>query len=237
MPLENYLAFFLATMAVLISPGPTVFYILNVILRRGRAHGSAAVAGVVLGDTVAVVASLTGLGALLALSSWGFEAFRLFAACYLIYLGVKALLARDSSLASALPVENGGNGMSPKSTAENPGSMNTAGSQTAASQVDRWQTFRAAFIITALNPKGILFFTAFFPLFLSREANPVTQLTLMSATFVVLGGINAGFYVMATDMLRVRLRSRRTVTWLQRFSGAALVAAGSALLARGGRAA
>ena len=229
MPLDNYAAFFIATLAVLVSPGPTVFYLLHAILERGRSHGGAAVAGVVAGDTVAVVASLTGLGALLSLSATAFEIFRYFAAAYLVYLGLRALLAKGGHAGEGLTAQNndpmGDSGVGEVGVGEN-GVMRAAGSQ-------QRDTFRTAFLVTALNPKGILFFTAFFPLFISREVPALPQLVLMSVTFVVLGGINAAFYVLATDMVKNRLRSGRTLSNLKRLSGGALVAAGAALLASG----
>ena len=203
MPIENFLAFVLASVLVLISPGPTVFYVLNRILANGRAHGTAAVVGVMAGDTLAVAASLLGLGALLTISAAAFEVFRWFAAGYIIYLGLQAVFR-------------------PRVTRNGVAATNGSG--------DIRQTCKSAFIVTALNPKSILFFTAFLPLFLSAEAPPVPQLVLMSITFVVLAGINIFLYVVATDALRTFVKSDRALKTLQRIGGGFLVAAGAVLL-------
>ena len=69
MPIELYLSYVLATIAVLAVPGPTVILVVSYALARGRGAALACVAGVGLGDLTSVTLSLVGLGTILAASA------------------------------------------------------------------------------------------------------------------------------------------------------------------------
>lgn len=63
MSIETWLAFVAATTILLIMPGPTILAVVSYSLAHGRRANPALVAGVALGDSTALVASLLGLGA------------------------------------------------------------------------------------------------------------------------------------------------------------------------------
>jgi threonine/homoserine/homoserine lactone efflux protein len=46
--------------------------------------------------------------------------------------------------------------------------------------------FWHAYVVTALNPKGILFFVAFVPQFVDASAAALPQFAVLEATFVTL---------------------------------------------------
>lgn len=132
MSTDVWLSFVLASMILCFSPGPTVFLVMGQSLSHGKTSVIPLVAGVLSGDVIAMSISLLGLGALLATSAVLFSIFKWIAAAYLIYLGFK-------TWRSKLDVENvdpvlGRNG----------------------------KIFKQALVVTALNPKGIIFFIAFF---------------------------------------------------------------------------
>ena len=91
-------AFALASIAILIIPGPAVLYIVNRSISDGRRVGLAAVAGVELGTFVHVLAATAGLSAVLASSAAAFNTVKWLGAAYLIYVGVRTLLTRPAAI-------------------------------------------------------------------------------------------------------------------------------------------
>ncbi len=83
-----YLAFIAAASVLLIIPGPTVLMVVGYGLAEGRRKNWPLVAGVVLGDAVALTCSVAGLGAVLAASAQAFTILKYCGALYLLYLGV-----------------------------------------------------------------------------------------------------------------------------------------------------
>ena len=83
-----YLAFIAAASVLLIIPGPTVLMVVGYGLAEGRRRNWPLVAGVVLGDAVALTCSVAGLGAVLAASAQAFTILKYCGALYLLYLGV-----------------------------------------------------------------------------------------------------------------------------------------------------
>ncbi|TCH98678.1 LysE family translocator [Roseococcus sp. SYP-B2431] len=86
---ETWLAFLLASAALLAIPGPTILLVIGQSLGAGRGRALPLVAGVALGDLTAMTLSLAGLGALLAASSLAFTILKWGGAAYLVWLGVQ----------------------------------------------------------------------------------------------------------------------------------------------------
>ncbi len=148
-------------------PGPTILLVISYALGHGRRFAAATVAGVALGDFTAMTASMLGLGALLAASAAIFTVLKWVGAAYLIYLGIKLWRA---------PVANPDTGEMP---AKNEKAM---------------RIFLHAYVVTALNPKSIIFFVAFLPQFLDTTRPIFTQMVIFETTFLVLATLNAGTY-------------------------------------------
>jgi threonine/homoserine/homoserine lactone efflux protein len=89
MTAETWVAFVLASAAVLAIPGPTLMLVIGQSLTGGRGRALPLVAGVALGDFTALSLSLLGLGALLAASSLAFTVLKWAGAAYLVWLGVR----------------------------------------------------------------------------------------------------------------------------------------------------
>jgi threonine/homoserine/homoserine lactone efflux protein len=103
MSLETWIAFLIASAAVLAVPGPTLMLVIGQSLGGGRGRALPLVAGVALGDLTALSLSLLGLGALLAASSLAFTVLKWAGAAYLIWLGVRMWRAPVAGLAAPLP--------------------------------------------------------------------------------------------------------------------------------------
>jgi threonine/homoserine/homoserine lactone efflux protein len=205
MSLTAWLAFTAASAVLVLIPGPTVVLVVSYALTQGRRVALATVAGVALGDLVAMTLSLAGLGALLLASATLFSVLKWLGAAYLIYLGIR--------LWRAEPTVPEATGSAPVLAAR--------------------QVFAHAFAVTALNPKSIAFFVAFVPQFIDRSAPILPQLVLMEATFVTLGAINALAYALAADGTRGRIRRAGALRWLNRAGASCLVAMGAATAAIG----
>nr|WP_210288032.1 LysE family translocator [Martelella radicis] len=184
---------------MLLIPGPTVLLVLSYALSQGRRVALATVAGVALGDLIAMSASLAGLGALVLTSAKLFVVLKWVGAAYLVYLGIR--LFRSAGAGSTL-----------NSSAQPP---------LAAQRV-----FFHAMAVTALNPKSIAFFIAFVPQFIVPAEPLFPQFAILTATFVGLAAINALAYALMADRLRTRLSSATATVLMPRLGGGALVAMG-----------
>ncbi|MCW1934817.1 LysE family translocator [Pararhodobacter zhoushanensis] len=204
MDFQNWIAFVAASTALLLIPGPTALMILSYAVSQGRRVALATVAGVVLGDLVALTASLAGLGALVLASATLFTVLKWIGAAYLVYLG----FALIRSSATAGPGQ--------------PGPV----ARTKAARV-----FVHAATVTALNPKSIVFFIAFVPQFVSVDQPLVPQFAILAATFAGMAAINAFVLAMLADRLRHKIARPTVIGWLSRLGGGALIAMGLATVA------
>ncbi|HEY4067337.1 MAG TPA: LysE family translocator [Burkholderiaceae bacterium] len=205
MPTPLWLAFVAASAILLVIPGPTILTVISYSMAHGRRANVPLVAAVALGDSTALVVSLLGLGALLAASAFWFTVVKCVGGVYLLWLGVKLLRAGVSSAEIAAPA-------APKS---------------------RWRLFANTYLVTALNPKGIVFFVAFLPQFISPAAAVTQQLWVLAVTFVVMATLNATLYAVFAASARKLLASPQAQRRFNLSGGALLSAAGVwALLAK-----
>lgn len=198
MSVELWLAFVVASIVLLAIPGPTVMLVVSYALGRGRHTGWATVPGVTLGDFTAMTVSLLGAGVILAASATLFTALKLAGAAYLIWLGVK--LWRSNPTTDALD-----------------GRVKERGS---------WAMFWNAFVVTALNPKGIVFFIAFVPQFVVAERPLLPQLIILEVTFLVLAAINVSLWAILAGEMRARFQSPAMLRLTSRIGGCFLIGAG-----------
>ncbi len=205
MSIEPWLAFVAASAVLLVIPGPTILTVISYSVAHGRRANLPLVAAVALGDCTALVVSLLGLGALLAASALWFTLVKWVGGAYLLFLGIRLLRA---GLASAEPPEP-------------------------AAVAARWRLFVNTYFVTALNPKGIVFFVAFLPQFVDPSADVPRQLWLLAITFVALATINATLYAVFAASARRLLASPRARRRFHLVGGSLLSVAGLwALLAK-----
>jgi len=205
MAFETWAAFAVASAIMLAIPGPTILLVVSYALSHGRRVASAIVAGVALGDFTAMTASMLGVGALLATSAALFTALKWVGAAYLVYLGIKLWRA---------PVEDGAIPQAEKET-------------------NARRIFLHAYVVTALNPKSIIFFVAFLPQFLDPAAPALTQMVVFETTFVILATLNAAAYALLASMARGAIRKPSVQRIVNRTGGSLLIGAG--MLAAGFR--
>ena len=198
MSFELWLAFALASTALLVVPGPTVMLVVSYALGRGRASAWATVPGVALGDFTAMTVSLVGAGVVLAASATLFTALKLAGAGYLIWLGIKLWRAKPTVDVPTGP-EHGN---------------------------ARRSMFWSAYVVTALNPKSVVFFTAFVPQFIAADQPLLPQLAMLEATFLTLAAVSAALWAILAGEMRDRFRKPATVRLTNRIGGSVLIGAG-----------
>ena len=201
MSLEHWLAFCAASAILLAIPGPTVLLVISYALGHGRKVAFATVAGVTLGDLTAMTASMLGLGALLATTATVFTLLKWIGAAYLVYLGIKLWRA---------PVAVGDGAEEPADLPkERPGRI-----------------FAHTYLVTALNPKSLVFFVAFLPQFLDATGPVAIQLAIFEITFLVLATANASLYALLAAMARRQIRKPRVQRMVNRTGGTLMIGAG-----------
>ena len=198
MPLENWLAYTFVTATFLLIPGPTILLVISYSLIRGRQAVFALLLGVGLGDIVAMILSFIGVGLLLQTVTIAFQFLKWIGAAYLILLGIKMWRSASESMELS-----------------------------AITDKKVWHAIMAnAFVITALNPKSIVFFLAFLPQFINSEKPFIPQSLILGSTFLVLAIISVLFYSMLASFTGQQMQLSLIHRWTNRIGGSLLIGAG-----------
>lgn len=200
--LHTYLMFIGAALVLVLAPGPDMAYMLARTVAQGRGAGFLAAVGINSGAYVHVFASVAGLTAILAASSVAFTAIKWAGACYLIWIGYRAL----ASTGDALKVD------------------------TAPRTLRRSEIFWQGFWSDVLNPKVAIFFLAFLPQFVdvtNHTYGVSAQLLVLGVTCNVVAICTNLVLVYFASAMTNRLRkSQRFVAWMHKAMGAVFVALG-----------
>ena len=140
------LGFVAAALVVLLIPGPGVLYIVARSVSQGYRAGLASVLGLSLGAIVHVIAATAGLSTILLTSATAFGIVKLLGAGYLIYLGIRTLVAGRPT-----------------------GSMQTRSNRTL------YRLLTDGVVVSVFNPKIAVFFLAFLPQFVEPSRGPFSQ--------------------------------------------------------------
>lgn len=194
----SIVTFGIASVALLVIPGPAVIYILNRSVSDGREVGLAAVAGLELGNFMHVIAASAGLSAVLATSATAFNAVKWLGAGYLVFVGLRTLITKPAAMSGD------------------------------SSSVTLKRSFTQGVVVNTLNPKVALFFLSYLPQFIDADKGAAwSQALILGSTFVVLGCITDGMYALTASALRDKLLTGRTLPFVQRYiSGTVFVALG-----------
>jgi threonine/homoserine/homoserine lactone efflux protein len=190
MPELSTLALFVvAALVLLITPGPAVLYIVARSIDQGRLAGVVSMLGIHVGTLFHVAAAALGISALLMSSALAFSIVKYVGAAYLIYLGVRKLLAREE--AHQLEVVK-----NRKLT----------------------DIFYQGVLVNLLNPKTALFFFAFLPQFVNASRGAVAgQILLLGFIFVVLGICSDGLYALLAGTIGHWLKGSLRFLRVQRY--------------------
>jgi threonine/homoserine/homoserine lactone efflux protein len=193
--------FFVAALILAVTPGPGIAYVVARTAAGGRAAGLASCVGTGLGGLLHVGAAALGLSVLLAQSALAFSVVKYVGAAYLVYLGLRLLLARPA--AAPVPAR----------------AEARAGNERGA--------LLEGVVVEALNVKTALFFVAFLPQFLGAGAPVALQLVVMGTVCVVLNTlVDVAAVLGAARLLKSEGPARRRARLLDKASGVTLVGLG-----------
>lgn len=195
--IQNYQSFVAAIVVFQLIPGPGTLAILNATARNGVGAGLDAVIGTLVGDFLFMVAAIAGLAAVMSANPVLFQGLQWFGAAYLCWMGLQLLRSQT--------------GQDPTSTEM---------------RRSAWVYFRQACAVSLSNPKVVIFFVAFFPLFLRAESSN-TMLIVMVAHVTIIGFLyQAGLVLIGNAVTRHLKALPSTRKIATRLAGVALIGFG-----------
>lgn len=201
-PLENLVAFAIASFVIIVVPGPSVLFVIGRSIALGRRAGVLSVVGNALGTVPAVIAVALGIGVIVSTSLVAFTIIKLAGAAYLVWLGIQAIRHRNEQTEVDAPAR------------ASTGSL-----------------LRQGFIVGLTNPKTIAFFTAVLPQFAAPAAGSVwLQLFLLGLLFQALALVCDSVWALAAGSAREWFAtSPRRRAALATTGGVAMIGLGGAL--------
>jgi homoserine/homoserine lactone efflux protein len=197
--LQVWLAFVVLETVLCLTPGPAVLFVISTSLARGARAGLGGALGIVACNTFFFLLSALGVAAVILASNRLFTALKWVGAAYLVWLGLRMLVAR----AVAQPAEQ------PK-----PGAALSA--------------LVRGFAVQAANPKALAFFVALLPQFIDAHGSVPEQVAILAVTSVLIEYATQAAYVWVATRAGA-LAGIGWATWLPRVAGGLLVAAGARL--------
>ena len=196
---QHLLLFVVAGLLLNLTPGPDVLYIVRNAMRGGARAGVVAALGINAGCFVHIFAAAVGVSAVLAASAAGFTVLKWIGAGYLLYAGVRLLLARSGGERWGSPAG------SP------PAYEGTAG---------LWSVFRGGFLTNALNPKVAIFFLAFVPQFIAPDTeHKALAFLALGALFNINSVAVNALWAFAAAWIARTDAVQRSLQWLDRAAG------------------
>jgi homoserine/homoserine lactone efflux protein len=204
MDFATWLAYFIATLVICVSPGPGALSSMSAGMKYGFARGMWNLAGLQAAIVVNVFAISLGLGALLVASTTAFDIMKYLGAAYLIYLGIQKFR-------------------------EEPVPFEKIAAQTNFKDTSPFGIFKQGLLVNLTNPKGLLFLAAVLPQFVDPTKPTAIQYAILGGTMVVVDVlVMIGYTALASTILRM-LKDPNHIRWTNRGVGSLFVAAGGAL--------
>ncbi|MCF8971300.1 LysE family transporter [Pseudomonas edaphica] len=200
MALDTWLAFFLASWIISLSPGAGAIASMSSGLQYGFLRGYWNAIGLQLGLAMQIAVVAGGLGAILAASSTAFYAIKWFGVAYLVYLAIKQWRALPMDMSEDATIRPIGKPMA--------------------------MMFRG-FLVNASNPKALVFMLAVLPQFVNPQAPLLVQYLILGATMISVDMIvMAGYTGVASKVLRLLRTPKQQKRMNRTFAGLFVGAAG-----------
>lgn len=199
--LAALVSFTLASLVIVILPGPDTLVVVRSLVRGGRGAGIRTAAGVLCGLAVWVVAAVVGLSALLRASEVGYEALKIVGACYLVWMGVQSLRALRRP-------------------------VGVASDTSSVAPLDRAGNFGAGFLTDLLNPKVGVLFVSFLPGFVPAGYSPTWTTLGLGAVYIVLTALYCAALIVASGSISTWMRTDRIRRRIDAMTGLVLVGFG-----------
>jgi threonine/homoserine/homoserine lactone efflux protein len=198
----------LASVVIIVVPGPSVLFIVGRALSYGRRTALFSIVGNCIGSYLAAVCVSVGLGPLLQRSDVLFQTIKLLGVAYLMWLGVQGWRHAQHGTAAADP----------------------------AAGVQRpWRAVRAGVLVGVTNPKAFILFGAILPQFVDRAAGAVPiQMLVLAVCPVVVGLVTDTCWGLLAGQSRDWLsRTPRRLRILGRIGGVSMIGLGLSVAVTG----
>lgn len=203
---EHIAGLVVATAILGLSPGPAVFATLARAIRLRFRQTAFFIAGIVLADFVFALLAMLGLAILVSQHQFAFMILKCFGGGYLLYLGMMAIAATFRA--------GGGGGMFQPDIPDE----------------RRFPLFLSGFLLTASNPKDLLFFISFLPAFIDLNRAGALDLSLAAFLIAVTFTGTLTFYALIARRASSYLTDYAAAHWLDRVAGALLIGVGLLVL-------
>lgn len=202
-PVASLGAFVVASILLILMPGPSILFVIGRSVAYGRFAGVLSVLGNALGMLPLLALVALGVGALVAQSLVIFTTIKIVGAVYLVYLGVQAIRHRNE-----VPTE------------------------TSRPVRSAWRLLGEGFIVGCTNPKTIAFFVAVLPQFVDYKTGSIPlQLAELGVVFVVLALIFDSMWALAAGTARAWFAtSPRRIARLRATGGGLMIGLGGVML-------
>ena len=199
-----WLAYFVASWVIAVSPGSGAVLAMSHGLAYGVRGASATVLGLQIGLAFILLVAGAGVGAVLVASAGAFMVVKLLGAAYLLWLGFKQWRA--------------------------PVTLDDGGAQAGPPVMRLRQRVLTGALTNATNPKGIVFMVAVLPQFIDPKRPLLLQLLILLVTTLAVDTVVMHGYALLASRLRALLRSARARRPHNRVGGGGLMGMGASLL-------
>ncbi|MEM1438174.1 MAG: LysE family translocator [Pseudomonadota bacterium] len=195
MTFETWMLFVATVLVFMSTPGPSQLLMLSNSLGSGFRRAVFTATGDLSANFLQMLVAAVGLASIVASSRHVFLAVKWLGAAYLVYLGIKLILAKPA-----------------------------AGEPRSRAQRSRSSLYWQGFLTSAANPKAVIFFAALFPQFIDPSQALAPQFAALSATYIAIDGLFLCGYGAGADWIGRRLRPAAHAQ-LNRVSGTFLIGA------------
>jgi len=196
MTVELWIAYVSTALLLMITPGPSQLLMLSNTLGHGFKNSKFTAAGDLTANTLQMILASAGLASLLYASEYTFLLIKWLGVAYLIYMGVRQIVAKRNTGLAMRHREN----------------------------KSRKKLFSDGFLTSASNPKAIIFFAAFFPQFINPHESILSQLLILGSTYLALDGLFLSAYGVFSDWVAAHCRDR-FLSLVDKISGSFLILA------------
>ncbi|MCV6628496.1 MAG: LysE family translocator [Flavobacteriaceae bacterium] len=198
MELSVWLSYVATIFLLIITPGPSMLLAAANSMKYGKTKTLGTIAGDLSANLIQMALASAGLATIVVQSGYLFGIIKWAGVLYLIYMGLRKILSKKEVFLE----ENG----------QDRGTLK--------------KRYLEGFLMSAANPKAIVFFAALFPLFLDQTAALLPQILILAATYVVVDGLSLLTYTLFADGLKRHLEDRAKLHLQNKIVGVLLIISG-----------
>ncbi|VAW15327.1 hypothetical protein MNBD_BACTEROID03-828 [hydrothermal vent metagenome] len=198
MDLTLWISFIGTVLILTLTPGPSVLLITANSMKYGKKKTTGTILGDLSANLVQIILASAGLATIVISSGELFQSIKWFGVLYLIYMGAKKILVEPDIEINA----------------------------TSSKQKSFKSLYIEGFLMSAANPKAIVFFAALFPLFINKDLPFLEQVAVLAITFLVLDGLTLLIYTHFATKLKEYLENKRKASLQNKIVGSLLILSG-----------